>query len=204
MNLFIDGPAGQLEAYLTPTEQSNAPFVIICHPHPQHGGTMTNKVVTTTARAMQKLNASTLLFNFRGVGKSEGEFDNQIGEVQDALAVLDWALNNKQPEQAVWIAGFSFGAFVAASVANQRSDTIQQLLTLAPVLGHSDYTQLTQIQCPWHAIVGDNDEFVSVEELQHFQQSHPIPMTLQVMDDACHYFHGKLIPLREHIVAHYS
>lgn len=203
MPFFINGPAGKLEAQLTPTEHSNAPLVIICHPHPQHGGTMTNKVVTTTARAMQKLGAATLLFNVRGVGQSDGDFDNQVGEIDDALAVLDWAIAHKHPNQAVWIAGFSFGAFLAASVANQRPKIIQQLLTLAPVLSHSDYTQLTHISCPWHAIIGDNDDFVSVNELHTFQQNHPIPMTLHIMDEACHYFHGKLIPLREHVVSHY-
>ncbi len=202
MSLSIPSPAGTLEAIYTPSDNPTLPLAIICHPHPQHGGSMTNKVVTTACKAMQQLGFATVIFNFRGVGKSTGEFDHQVGEIDDAMAVLNWVL--EQGSRPIWMAGFSFGAYIAAKVANEKPDIVRQLLTLAPVLKHSDYSTLNSIQCPWHCIVGSDDEFVSVDELKAFQAAHSTPMSLEVIEPASHYFHGQLIPLRDLIVSHYA
>ena len=111
----IDGPAGSIEARVEdPSSAGTLPLVIgvVCHPHPLHGGTMQNKVVHTAARAMQEAGAATVRFNFRGVGASGGRYDDGIGEVDDALAVIEWARREFSCD-TLWLAGFSFGAAVA-------------------------------------------------------------------------------------------
>ena len=107
--LFIDGPAGQLEAVLeVAAQQIPAGNVVVCHPHPQQGGNLNNKVTYTLARAFLRLGVTALRFNFRGTGKSEGEFDNGVGELNDALTAIEW-MRNKHRQEHHWVAGFSLG-----------------------------------------------------------------------------------------------
>ena len=115
--LELGGPAGKLEALLEFREDSDlSGTVVVCHPHPAHGGTMHNKVVHTLARAFVRLGFSSLRFNFRGTGKSEGEYDESRGELQDALAAIGW-MRQRAPELPLWIGGFSFGAAIAIRAA---------------------------------------------------------------------------------------
>lgn len=113
----VKGPAGKLEVAVgTPIGIDRSALGIICHPHPLHGGTMYNKVVTTLARTLQGLGLTTVRFNFRGVGKSQGEYDHGRGEIDDLLAVAAW-LQKEMGHQEIWLAGFSFGAYIAANGA---------------------------------------------------------------------------------------
>ena len=107
--VIFAGPAGRLEGRYQPAKQKNAPIAIVLHPHPQFGGTMDNKVVQTLARALLQLGYRTVRFNFRGVGQSEGRFDDGRGELDDLRAVAAWA-RVEHPDKALWLAGFSFGA----------------------------------------------------------------------------------------------
>ncbi len=110
---LIDGPAGKLEMVIgQPIGKPIHHWGIVCHPHSQFGGTMDNKVVTTLVKAFQNLGLNTVRFNFRGVGKSEGHYDNGDGELNDLLAVIEW-VRKEHPDQSLWLAGFSFGAYVA-------------------------------------------------------------------------------------------
>ncbi|MGH8166880.1 MAG: alpha/beta hydrolase, partial [Woeseiaceae bacterium] len=116
-NFFIDGPAGKLEALLeSPRETSAAGVAVVCHPHPEHGGTLQNKVAHTLARAFIAKGFSALRFNFRGVGLSEGRFDQGKGELQDALAAVQ-TMQNRGGDSKLWVAGFSFGAAIAIRAA---------------------------------------------------------------------------------------
>ena len=129
-SLTIEGPVGAVEAKLE--DPGTAPIVrygIVCHPHPLHGGTMDNKVVHTVARAMQELGAPTLRFNFRGTGASAGAFDDGRGEVDDLLAVASFA-RLRWPQAELWLAGFSFGAWIALQAENQLSPA--KLVAVAP------------------------------------------------------------------------
>src|SRR5438477_12618625 len=111
-SLFIPGPAGRLEAILEePADREPREAVLVCHPHPQHGGTMHNKVVYRLARGLRRAGAVVLRFNFRGVGRSQGEHGHLTGEIEDARAALGW-LQGRYPELPFALAGFSFGARV--------------------------------------------------------------------------------------------
>jgi len=131
-SFMLPGPAGQLEALVsTPQQNARETVAIICHPNPLFEGTMHNKVVTTIAKAFDLLGLTTVRFNYRGVGKSEGEYGETIGETEDCLAIVDW-VQKTYPNYSLWLSGFSFGAYISASVANQMA--VAQLVSIAPAV----------------------------------------------------------------------
>ena len=200
--LFIAGPAGRLQAmHSTPAEGPATACGLICHPHPQQEGTMHNKVVTAISWAMQAMGWATLRFNYRGVMESEGEYDNQVGEIDDALAAYTF-LQQNHPGLPIHVAGFSFGAFIAASVASTQA--VGSLVTAAPVVQHSRYEQLAPIHASWLAAVGDADDLVSPEQIESFRATLSKPFDLEVFKETSHFFHGQLIPLREMILGFYQ
>ncbi|MGY8794429.1 MAG: alpha/beta hydrolase, partial [Woeseiales bacterium] len=159
---LIDGPAGDLEAMLeSPPAADLTGCVVVCHPHPVHGGTMQNKVVHTLARGFLGQNFAALRFNFRGVGKSAGTFDNGDGELDDVLAAIDW-LRTEFPEKPLWIAGFSFGAAMAVRAA--VSPGAEGLISVAPAVSRFANNLDLQPECPWLIVQGDQDELVDIEE----------------------------------------
>jgi alpha/beta superfamily hydrolase len=192
--LAIAGPVGGLEALVeTPADFDGAEFAVVCHPHPLYGGTMDNKVVHMTARALQELGFATVRFNFRGVGASAGAFDDGRGETDDALTVVDWALG-RWPQAALTVAGFSFGAFVAFQVAGRRP--ARRLYTIAPPVRRFDFAAQPAPQVPWTVIQGDHDELVDYREvLEWTRRIEPAP-TVVLIEGAEHFFHGRLNELR--------
>jgi hypothetical protein len=193
----IPGPAGLIEARLEdPLPSGTRPVVIgvVCHPHPLHGGTMQNKVVHTVARAMQEAGAPTVRFNFRGVGQSGGTYADGIGEVDDALAVVEWA-RSRWNCSALWLAGFSFGAAVALQAAAQARPS--RLVTVAPPVGRLITQPIARPPCPWLIVQGDRDELVDCETVRRWAASYAQDAPeLLVMNDAEHFFHGRLGELR--------
>lgn len=194
---YITGPAGKIEMMVSHAPLVHKTVAIICHPHPLFEGTMHNKVVTTMAKAFELIGLPTVRFNFRGVGQSAGVHDSGLGEQDDLKAVIAW-VQNEFSGYAVWLAGFSFGAYITASVANQLSPT--QLISIAPGVHHSDYTTLTNIHCPWLVIQGDADEIVPPADVFAWAANPPSPLELVVFKETGHFFHGKLVPLRELLV----
>jgi uncharacterized protein len=197
--VVIAGPAGQLEALAeTPRDSEVQAAAVICHPHPLHGGTMQNKVAHTLARAFLAQRFLALRFNFRGVGKSEGRFDEGRGERQDALAAVEEA-KRRLPGAPVWLAGFSFGAAIAAGVA--RESRAAGLVTVAPAISRLAAVDVPEPACPWLVIQGDRDELVNVDEtIEWLNGLQPGP-ELQVFDGAEHFFHGRLVELRKAVEA---
>ena len=193
--LFIDGPAGRIEAALDHPDAEPRPLLaIVCHPLPTEGGSMHNKVVTMTARALRECGATTLRFNFRGVGQSDGEFDDGGGELDDLLAVAAWA-KAQHPDKVLWLAGFSFGAWVSLRAADRLH--AQLLLLIAPPVGRSwSFDDITLPACPWLVIQGDDDEVVDAQGVHAWIESLPMPPQLVRMPGAGHFFHRKLIDLR--------
>ena len=182
----IAGPVGSIEALVeVPDGFDGRAIAVVCHPHPLFGGTMRNKVVHMTARALQEGGLATLRFNFRGVGASAGTFDDGRGETDDALAACDYALGR-------WpgAAGFSFGSFVAFKVASLRPAV--RLYTIAPPVRRFDFDQHPVPSVPWTVIQGDRDELVEHDAVVAWAgAARPAP-TLVTIPGAEHFFHGRL------------
>jgi alpha/beta superfamily hydrolase len=195
----IHGPAGSLEALLeVPQVPALAGFAVVCHPHPLFGGTMQNKVVHTLARACQEYGLATLRFNFRGVGASAGSYDEGRGEIEDALAVVAWG-HERWPDAPLTLAGFSFGAMVALGAAARS--TPSTLITVAPAVSRPEFGHVVKPACPWLIVQGDRDELVDIRDVRAFAERFDPPPILAVMPGAEHFFHGRLTPLRDQVLA---
>ncbi len=188
---------GQIEILTCPDDPSHAPIknatAIICHPHPLFGGTMHNKVVTTLARVFRDVGLRSVRFNFRGVGKSTCVHDEGRGELDDLLFLVEWVKNNF-PNDPIWLAGFSFGAYVATKGAMQISPA--QLVTIAPQVSRFKQDDLTRVTCPWILVQGEQDEVVSAEEVFQWIETLPHKPDVIRMPTAGHFFHGQLMELR--------
>ncbi len=193
--LFLSGSAGRLEAILeSPPNVAVMGAAVVLHPHPQHGGTMHNKVAHTLARSFVRMGFAVLRFNFRGTEASEGEFDQGIGELDDALVALTW-MRSKYPDPPFWLAGFSFGAAIAVRAAAAIPPT--GLVTVAPAMHRFSDGLDDQPECPWLIIQGDADELLDVDDtITWVNELEPGPELL-VMPGAEHFFHGRLLDLRE-------
>ncbi|UZJ44831.1 alpha/beta hydrolase [Marinimicrobium sp. C6131] len=198
--ITINGPAGALEARIqagaeTGALSGRALTAIVCHPHPQHGGTMSNKVVTTLVRTYRDLGVATVRFNFRGVGASEGTFDNAVGEVDDLLAVRDW-LANQRPDGALLLAGFSFGSAVAAG-AVYRAEPVEHLTLIAPPVERYAYDRDGRFPCPVCIAQGERDDVVVPEGVIRWSETQlQSPHVLLRYPQAGHFFHGQLTVLK--------
>jgi alpha/beta superfamily hydrolase len=194
----IEGPAGALEALVAEVARPASLHAIVCHPHPLYGGTMDNKVVTTLARALHECNVPTVRFNFRGVGASEGSYDEGRGETEDADAVARWAAQ-RWPASGLIVAGFSFGAYVALRLA-ARAKTAR-LITIAPPVQRFDFSGLATPDCPWLIVQGEADELVDSGAVSAWAAvSSPRPH-LVMLPGVGHFFHGSLHELRDAVIA---
>jgi alpha/beta superfamily hydrolase len=203
-DFFIPGPSGNLEARLNLQLRQgplsgDKPYVgIVCHPHPLHGGTMDNKVVTTLVRAYAELGVPAVRFNTRGTGRSAGVHDNGVGEVEDLLAVAAWA-ENKYPGASFLLSGFSFGSGVAGNGALVL-DRVAHLTLVAPPVGRYGFPEKTAFPCPWTLVMGDQDELVEASQVYEWAQTiTPAPQQIR-MAEATHFFHGHLVALRTRLV----
>ena len=193
--ITLAGPAGRIEAAieLPKTEDARRAVAVIGHPHPPDGGTMSNKVVTSIAKALAELGIASVRFNFRGVGHSEGAYDAGRGETLDYLAVAQW-LRSVRPDDALWLAGFSFGAWVALRAARQLAP--QQMIAIAPPVGFRDFTGVLPPECPWLVVQGEADDVVDAQKVFDWVASAANAPTLVRMAEAGHFFHGRLVDLR--------
>jgi uncharacterized protein len=202
---LIAGPAGPLESDYTPAAAGALPvaLAVVCHPHPLHGGTMDNKVVTTLVRFFAEQGAAVLRFNFRGVGQSGGQFDDGNGEGEDLRAAVQW-LADQYPDQVLplWLAGFSFGSFVSARMAPALG--ADRLLSIAPPVTRWGFDRIQRIAGPWIVVQGDADEVVDASAVyQWLDTVNPPPLLLR-MPAATHFFHGLLVELRSQLGALWS
>jgi alpha/beta superfamily hydrolase len=193
--VLLPGPVGQLELMVDLPEpgQERAGVAIVCHPNPPDGGTLHNKVVTMTARAVSELGLAAVRFNFRGVGQSQGSFDQGRGETLDLLAVAAW-LKRVRPDDALWLAGFSFGSWVALQGARQLP--VKQMITIAPPVGLREFAGVLPPPCPWLVIQGDADDLVDPQAVYAWIDTLREKPTLVRMPDTGHFFHRRLMDLR--------
>ncbi len=197
--LMISGSSGQLQAALHQGDEAGSFadkqwLVILCHPHPVHGGTMDNKVVTTLMRTYRDLGIHVLRFNFRGVGKSEGVFDNAIGELDDLRAMVSWVKQNL-PEAGLLLAGFSFGSSIAAQVSYEVSG-LQHLTLVAPPVERYPYARNGQFPCATCVVQGDQDERVIAQGVYEWIASLQGSVELLRYAESGHFFHGYLTSLK--------
>lgn len=198
--LFLDGPEGQLEALYLATPDAKG-VVLICHPHPLFAGTMQNKVVATLQRAARDAGYATLRFNFRGVGQSAGSYAEGRGEIDDALAAAHW-LAEQHPGLPLTLMGFSFGSCVAGNAAERLEGEcaeLAQLFMLAPPVERFD-VDLPE-RCPLTVIQPEADEVVTPERVYVWSAELSKPHELIRIPECSHFFHGKLIELKDLIQA---
>lgn len=157
--IFFRGGAGRIEAKYLLSRDPHAPVALVLHPHPQYGGTMNNKVVYTAYKALAENGFTVLRINFRGVGKSEGEFDNGEGELIDAGMSLDWLQSQNQKSMNFWIVGFSFGAWIGMQLIMRRPE-INDFISIAPPVNKFDFSFLYPSPIPGLVIQGDMDSSV--------------------------------------------
>jgi hypothetical protein len=190
-NLFLTGPAGRLEAILwTPSGGLPPMAAVVCHPHPLFGGTMHNKVVYQAAKSLDALGLSVLRFNFRGTGTSEGKHDRGEGELDDVSAALDF-LAAEFPNVPLLVAGFSFGCWVGLR-AGCGDNRVTTLIGLGAPVNNTDFSYLAQCKKPKLFVHGANDIYGAVDKLKNLVASLPGENKLVVVEDADHFFVGKL------------
>jgi alpha/beta superfamily hydrolase len=185
----IQGPEGPLEALLEAPAVRARAAAVFAHPHPLYGGTMHSRVVFQAAKALARIGVAVLRFNFRGVGRSAGTFDDGAGEREDYRAALDFVAA-QYPGLPLWTAGFSFGAWIAMTVgADDPRGRV--LLGIAPVVDRYDFGRVRTSTKPKFLIHGERDEVVSLKDVRRFYSELFEPKELVVIDAADHLFDGK-------------
>lgn len=194
----LSGPAGAIEALVEVPADSpaGAPerFGVVCHPHPLYGGTLDNKVVYTLARAFVELGVPAIRFNFRGVGASEGRYDDGAGETQDVLAVIAYG-RQRWPGAALWLAGFSFGGAVAVRAAAEARP--QRLVAVAPGITRVGMEGVASPACPWLIVQGDADDVIEPAAVLEWGRRQATAPAVRVLPGAGHFFHGRLHEVRQ-------
>ena len=195
--VIFNGPAGRLEGRYSHSKIKNAPLALILHPNPEHGGTMYQTFV--------ERGFSTLRFNFRGVGRSQGLFDRGEGELSDAASALDWMQEFNKNAPYVWVAGFSFGSWIGMQLLMRRPE-IKGFVSVAPPANMEDFSFLAP--CPTSGLIiqGGKDDIVLEPSVSSFvdrlHQQKGIQIDYRVMPDANHFFHGHVEDLSTHIHDH--
>lgn len=203
-DIQIPSAAGVLQ--VRPVWQAGSDKVaIVCHPHPLFGGTMDNKVVTTIARFFRNQGISVVTFNFRGVGASSGQHDHGVGEIDDFFSVLSWVVAERGLSQ-LYIAGFSFGAYIAAAAASRINQQqvpaalagVQLLKTflVAPAVQNNPMQDL-KLKTDTLVVIGRDDEVVPPEDM--IQWSKALSLDIKIVENCGHFFHGHLPELSSYL-----
>jgi len=198
---LLAGPAGTLELRYRMAAKNDtkhaSQLAVISHPHPLHGGSMNNKVVTSIETALHRLGMHTLTYNFRGVGQSDGEHDYARGEVEDLMAAVQWGMKRSQASD-LHLAGFSFGSFIALQAAQKLAPS--SVLSVAPPVGLYDFSAIDLAVCDdlqWHLIQGGQDEVIKPQEVLEWVRSQNVKPDMFWRESASHFFHGELLWLRD-------
>lgn len=201
----FNGAEGRLEGRFRKGKSATSAIAVVLHPHPQHGGNMNHKVVHRVFHSFAKLGFSVLRFNYRGVGRSQGVYDNGLGEFADAASALDWLQSHYPNAADCWVAGFSFGAWIAMQILMRRPE-VHGFISIAPPANHYDFTFLAP--CPSSGLIvhGSDDEHVPKEDVDklaaRLEAQRGIGIQYTCIQGADHFFRGKLDSLTAVIEAH--
>jgi alpha/beta superfamily hydrolase len=200
--VFFNGPAGRIEGKFAESTNPKAPIALVLHPHPQYGGTMNNKVVYNLYKTLFENNFTVLRMNFRGVGRSLGEYDEGVGEMTDAATALDWLQTNYPMGKVNLIAGFSFGAWIAMQLIMRRPE-ITHFIAVSPPVNKYDFSFLSPCPIPGLIVQGDKDSVVSEEQVSELSQrlikQKNINISYNVIEGADHFFRDKIDLLNEEV-----
>ncbi len=200
--VIFNGTEGRLEGRYNHAKQDSAPVALLLHPHPQHGGTMNHKVVFALYQAFQRRGFSVLRFNFRGVGRSQGQFDNGQGELSDAASALDWMQSYNPNASACWIGGYSFGAWIGMQLMMRRPE-ISGFISVSPPASQHDFTFLAP--CPASGLIvhGGADDLVPVAAVNKLARKlasqKNITIDYRVIDDCDHFYGSSMDDLIGHV-----
>ncbi len=193
--VIFNGPDGRLEGRYHHSRRPNAPIALILHPHPQQGGTMNNRVVFEVYQTFARRGFSTLRFNFRGVGRSQGGYDEGLGELSDAAAALDWLQAANPDAEQCWVSGFSFGAWICMQLLMRRPE-INSFISLAPPANKYDFTFLAPCPSSGLLIHGSDDNMVPEDSVAtlatKLSAQKRITIDYQIIDGANHFFHDRV------------
>jgi alpha/beta superfamily hydrolase len=203
--ISFNGDVGKIEAILhipnNTVDHSPKAVMVCCHPHPLFGGTMTNKVVHTICKTFSKMGLPAIRFNFRGIGETEGTHDEGEGEGKDLLLICD-EVRQRWPDSQIWLSGFSFGSWVSAHCATAAG--AQQLLSIAPPVGHFDFNKFQLPLCPWLVLMGEQDEIVDAATVFKWIEDQKNSPDLVKFPDTGHFFHGQLVKMTKVLKQHYQ
>ncbi len=191
VDLLIPGPEGKIEAKYSHSNKDGSPIVILLHPDPSKGGTMHTKLIFRMYKIFIKAGFSTIRFNFRGVGKSEGEFDDGEGELSDAACILDWIQQYNTNSKICWVAGFSFGAWIAMQLLMRRPE-INGFVSISPPANIRDFSFLAP--CPSSGLIvhGDKDNIASFDStkilVEKLQQQKKVDIKFKPIKGADHFY----------------
>lgn len=198
--IIFPGPDGRLEGRYHQAEKKDAPVALVLHPHPLYGGTMNNKITYMLYKNFAKAGFSVLRFNFRGVGRSQGKFDDGLGEMADAATALDYIQSQNEDGFTCWIAGFSFGSWIALQLLMRRPE-IEGFICVSPPANMYDFGFLSP--CPADGLVtqGDRDDIVDEESVSKLvgklESQKGLKVDYQVMSGADHYYRNNIDELNE-------
>jgi len=203
--IFIPGSSGRIQAKYFKSKQQGSSIALVLQPHPQYGGSMNNRIVYETYNCFYKNNFSVIRINFRGVGKSDGVFDNGQGELSDAAAALDWIEKENPGYSQCWVSGFSFGALICMQLIMRRPE-VNKFITISPQPNLYDFSFLSP--CPISGIViyGKNDELVHIDSISNLKKRLSIQKNIEVkfeaIPNANHFYKNKEKELST-IIDHY-
>tara|TARA_B100000686_G_scaffold73697_1_gene79484 strand:+ start:279 stop:935 length:657 start_codon:yes stop_codon:yes gene_type:complete len=202
VEVFIPGPAGRLQGKYFKNPKEKSPIAIVLQPHPQYGGTMNNRVVVEVFNSFLENGFSVLRLNFRGVGKSDGTFDNGQGELSDAAAALDWIERENQDFSQCWVSGFSFGSLICMQLIMRRPE-VTKFISVSPQPNVYDFTFLAPCPISGQIISGEKDELVSKESANdlrsRLKSQKGIKVAFNEIKNANHFFKSKESDLRKTI-----
>jgi alpha/beta superfamily hydrolase len=194
--IFFNGPVGRIEGRYIKSEDSKSPIALVLHSDPTQGGNMNDKVVYSIYKTLANLGFTVLRINFRGVGLSQGQFDNGIGEMLDVATAIDWLQNDNPLSQGTIVAGFSFGAWIGMQLTMRRPD-VSKFIAVSPPVSKRDFSFLTPSTIRGIILHGTNDSIIPQKDVEDLAkkilaQQYSDYMTYKIVDGADHFFREKL------------